>query len=110
MTDPVEHPSSFSIDEKFDDDGATRLVLHGELDLAAAPTLRERFQTLKNNGNHVRVNLSRLEFIDSSGLRELIVATSDSRRDGWRFEIERTVSKPVSQVIDLAGIRSYLWP
>ncbi|HUA03642.1 MAG TPA: STAS domain-containing protein [Solirubrobacteraceae bacterium] len=110
MTYPVEPSSSFRMDEQFDDDGALRLVLYGELDLAVAAALRERLEVLKSHGEHVRVDLARLGFMDSSGLRELIVAIGDARRDGWQFEIDRPVSTPVRRVIDLAGVDSYFWP
>lgn len=94
--------------ERLDDDGMLRLALSGELDLAVADELVARLQELRNSGRHLR--LAELGFIDSTGLRELIVAVSDSRRDGWKLEIGTEVSEPVRRVIDLIQARSHLWP
>jgi anti-anti-sigma factor len=58
----------------------------------------------------VRLDLRRLQFIDSSGLRELVRAVSDARRDGWALELDPTLSPQVSQVIDLLELGNLFWP
>jgi anti-anti-sigma factor len=58
----------------------------------------------------VRLDLTELDFIDSSGLRELIVALDDARPDGWRLDIEPQLTAPVRRTVDIAGLTSYLWP
>jgi anti-anti-sigma factor len=57
--------------ERFNDDGALRLALGGELDLAVIDTLHERLVALKRENCRVRIDLAQLEFIDSTGEREL---------------------------------------
>jgi anti-anti-sigma factor len=98
------------MDERFDNDGALRLGLVGELDIASADDLALRLRELKKGGYHVKVDLEQLEFIDSSGLRELIGAVSDSRRDGWRLDIGTTLTPQVRSVVELVGVESILWP
>lgn len=100
----------FRIEERFDDDGVVRLALFGELDLSVGEEFRHRLGELRRGGLDVRLDLSELEFIDSSGLRELIGAVSDSRRDGWRVEVGTDVQWTVRRVIDLVGVGSYIWP
>jgi len=98
------------MEEHFEDGRRLRLALVGELDVAVARELAERLAELRKGGYTVSLDLARLDFIDSSGLRELIGEISASRRDGWPLEIERQLTEQVSRVIDLVGARSYFWP
>jgi anti-sigma B factor antagonist len=53
----------------------TVLVVGGEVDVYTAPRLRERLVEVVEQGvRHVVVDLSRVEFLDSTGLGVLIVA------------------------------------
>ena len=102
--------SSFAIDERLDEDGALRLALRGELDVAVAGVLRWRLDELKQRKEFVRLDLAGLEFMDSSGLQVVIMALADSNQDGWRLEIAEEVTSPVARLIDLVGVRSHFWP
>ena len=70
--------ADFWIDERAEDDGRVQLGLVGELDIASASALNERLRALAQRGDPVVLDLARLQFIDSSGLRELIRAVSDA--------------------------------
>lgn len=110
MGETVDGSVEFQMRERFDPDGALRLALSGELDLLVARALADRLAQLRSEGYVVRVDLSELEFIDSSGLRELVLAASHARRDGGQFEIDRQLTRPVGRVIELAGVRAQFWP
>jgi anti-anti-sigma factor len=69
-----------------------RLTLNGELDLATAPRLESCLRQLKDERQSVCLDLSRLEFIDSSGIHLLLSAVEDARRDGWDLWIADEVS------------------
>ena len=95
-------------------DGARRfrrgaLVLSWELDIAVAAILGDRLTTLRNDGYAVRLDLTELDFIDSSGLRELILARSEARSHGWRLDIDPHMTEPVRRAVELAGVHSLLW-
>jgi anti-anti-sigma factor len=98
------------MEERLDKDGALRLVLRGELDLAVADALTQRLSELKQYTSSVRLDVAGLEFMDSSGLRAVIMALAESRRDGWQLEIVDEVTAPVARLIDLVGVRSHFWP
>ena len=110
MTGSFHETVDFRMREVFDDPDRVRLVLSGELDLAVAELLGDRLRHLRNAGCDVRLDLAELDFIDSSGLRELITAIADSRSDGWRLEIDPQVSDAVQRTVDLAGLHSHFWP
>ena len=100
----------FGIDERLDKDGALRVVLNGELDMEVVGVLTQRLGELKQRKAVVRLDLARLEFMDSSGIRAVIMALADSRRDGWKLEIADEVTAPVARLIDILGVRSHFWP
>jgi anti-anti-sigma factor len=70
----------FEMRQDYDVDGAVRLSLIGELDLTATDPLKLRLRSLREDGASVRLDLSRLEFTDSSGLRALITSAEDAHR------------------------------
>jgi len=106
----LERSIRFGMREDFEADGTLRLALSGELDLSVAQALADRLMRLRDEGYAVRVDLSQLEFIDSSGLRELIGAASQARHDGGQLEIDPELSEPVQRAIDIAGVGPQFWP
>jgi anti-anti-sigma factor len=88
--------------------GWAHLCVSGELDLATALTFRRRLRALKATNARVRVDLSQLDFIDAAGAHALDDAIVDSRRGGWRVEVDPSMSHQVRRFFDLtkaAGVR-----
>jgi anti-anti-sigma factor len=102
--------AEFSMEEHAGSPEGTRLALVGELDLAGVDQLHARLQTLAKRGAPVVLDLRRLQFIDSTGLGELVRAVSDARRDAWTLEIDRGLSPQVRQVIELLELQHIFWP
>ncbi|HET6274917.1 MAG TPA: STAS domain-containing protein [Candidatus Cybelea sp.] len=78
-----------SIDVK-SEDGGGRLVfnLRGSLDLATAPTVRAALTEATEKGSHdLIVDLSQLEFLDSTGLGVLIGAHRRTAERGGSFRL-----------------------
>jgi anti-anti-sigma factor len=94
MSDLSGSQPQLRIDEQVDHDGELRLAVAGELDLAVIDVLDDRLVALKQDGHRVRLDLGELEFIDSTGLRGLLLAVADAGRDGWDLEIDRTSANP----------------
>ncbi len=85
-------------------------MLIGELDVAVIDHLSIRLRELRKGGYTVRLDLSGLEFIDSSGIQEIIREISDARRDGWQLGVEGPMTDQVARTVDLVGARAFLWP
>ena len=101
----------FRAGESRDIDGVLRVALIGELDLAVADQLSARLEQLSSDRIPVRLDLSQLEFIDSSGIRTLLKAMQGGCRNGDRLvEVDRMLGHQVQTVIDLAGVAPILWP
>ena len=65
------------------------LTLVGELDLATAPVLQERLDAALRGKAAVVIDLSRLRFIDSSGLGMLVQAERQLRESGGQLVLVR---------------------
>jgi anti-anti-sigma factor len=84
-------------------DGAARVALQGELDLASARQLEEHFASLdEQSPSRVVVDLAGLEFIDSSGLRVLLLADARACERGYEFVL-LPGQEPVQRVFEMTG-------
>jgi anti-sigma B factor antagonist len=101
---------SFEIRETVDADGAVRLALLGELDIAVADGVEERLRAHRDEGQAVRLDLSQLEFIDSSGVRAIVLGLKHARSGGTELDVDPRVSSTVARMIEIMGIATQLWP
>ena len=101
---------SFEIRESVDADAATRVTLIGELDIAVADGVEERLRQLSVAGRRTRLDLSQLDFIDSSGVRAIVLGLKEARRAGHELEVDRRISPTVERMIEIMGIGPQLWP
>jgi anti-anti-sigma factor len=97
----------FAIHQLQDQD-QVRLSLEGELDLASTPLLDDRLTRLRAKKRAVRLDLSRLEFIDSTGLRLLIRAVGDARASGWHLEISGDLAPTVRGLFKLVHFDQFV--
>jgi anti-sigma B factor antagonist len=89
-------------------DGKTCVALRGELDLANASTAERELRTaLETNRGQVVVDLSQLEFIDSTGIA-LIVSILSDPEDAARLSFVPAASTAVNRVLDLTGLSERL--
>ena len=96
----MTQPPTFEIHESHVD-GSLRLSLTGELDLSSTRVLEDRLARLRALRTPVRLDLSRLEFIDSTGIHLLIRTVGDARIKHWNVRIEPDVSRPVMSLFKL---------
>jgi len=101
---------SFEIRETVDADGASRVALVGELDIAVADGVEERLRSLRDAGRRARLDLSQLDFIDSSGVRAIVLGLKHARQGGHELEVDRRISPTVKRMIEIMGIGPQLWP
>lgn len=99
----------FQMDQTIDADGVVRLSLLGELDMAVVARLESRLGQLGNSAGSVRLDLSSLDFMDSTGLRAILVGKQRSEADGWRLEVCLDVPPAVERLFRLAQVEPYVW-
>jgi anti-anti-sigma factor len=84
-------------------DGAVRVSLQGELDLSCARQVEEHFAAIDEQAPvRVVVDLSGLAFIDSSGLRMLLLADARAREHGYELVL-LPGPEPVQRVFEMTG-------
>jgi anti-anti-sigma factor len=90
------------------DHGAPRLVVSGELDLASAEELEAHLKQLESSEPDVLVlDLRKLEFMDSTGLRTVIAADARARERGARLVVVRAPDE-VDRVFRLTRMDQHL--
>ena len=92
-----------------DVDGVRLLEVFGELDLATAPKLcalldEARIQRVRR----LVVDLTGVDFCDSTGLRALMGASTELRVGGGRLAIAVLPDSTVARLFDMTGIREAL--
>jgi anti-anti-sigma factor len=100
-------PTPFQISESRVD-GWLRLSLTGELDRAAASQLESRLAPLRVSRARVRLDLSRLDFIDSSGIHLIVQTIGEARLKHWEVEIEPNLSPQVQRLFKLVHLDRFV--
>jgi anti-sigma B factor antagonist len=87
-------------------DSGVVVGVEGELDLSTAPQLRDELVALAEEGQtRVVLDLTRLSFIDSTGLSVLVMALNRSRADSGSVVI-RNPSQSVLRILEITGLVS----
>jgi anti-anti-sigma factor len=87
-------------------DGRQVVTPEGELDLITAPLLEQRLIEVLP-GLETVLDLSRVSFIDSTGIALLVSISATAREHGWRLEL-RQASTQVDRLIALTGVAELL--
>jgi anti-anti-sigma factor len=100
-------PGSLKISSTVED-GTVSLALEGELDLAGARQMEESLATAEREGPaRLIVDLGRLQFIDSTGLRLLLQANTRAREGGYELLL-RPGEPAVQRVFEVTGALAVL--
>jgi anti-sigma B factor antagonist len=94
-----------SIDLKPEDNGETLVFkLRGSLDLATSPTVRAALGEATEKGCHdLIVDLTQLEFLDSTGLGALIGAHRRTAERGGSLRLI-VIDGPIARLLNITGL------
>jgi RND superfamily putative drug exporter len=84
------------------------LSLRGELTLSTAPDFRAQLSAHERDADTVMIDLRGVDFIDSSGLGELLGAHQRTHRDDRRLVVLRRDNTQVAQALSLSGLDTRL--
>jgi anti-anti-sigma factor len=94
--------------ETGDRDGVVHVALRGELDLSSVNKVQEELRRVEADAPAVVVlDLSKLNFLDSTGLRCLVTADQRARDDGRRVVLVRGPD-PVQRVFTITRLEERL--
>jgi anti-anti-sigma factor len=68
-------------------DGGVRVVLSGDLDLSTAKQAEQAIEEAERGASLIVIDLRRLSFMDSTGLRVIVSADKRAKRSGRRAVI-----------------------
>lgn len=90
------------------DDGTYSISLYGELDMATAPGLEEELSRAEStDAQSIILDLSGLDFIDSTGVAVVIRAATRASADSNRLALLRG-SEDVDRLFALLGLHEHL--
>ncbi|RKQ87205.1 anti-sigma B factor antagonist/stage II sporulation protein AA (anti-sigma F factor antagonist) [Solirubrobacter pauli] len=95
-------PPVFEIESR-EADGTVLLALSGELDLAGAPELDAALSSVREAGKGLTIDLSELDFIDSSGLGVLVRFHNAAGTAGYEYSVIAG-PPPVHRAFVLSGL------
>jgi len=98
----------FSMSEH--EDGGVRVIaVAGELDIATAPQLCARLDATRTGRRpRLLVDLTAVDFCDSTGLRALLGAASEVRAHGGRFAIVCPPRGDVARLLEIVGAGEWM--
>jgi anti-sigma B factor antagonist len=86
----------------------TTIVLGGDLDMCAAPAIRDALRRAVDAGSmHVIVDLANATFVDSTAIGALYEAATRLRESGGRLSLICT-NRNVLRTIQIAGLERHL--
>jgi anti-sigma B factor antagonist len=90
--------------------GTTRVVtVEGELDLGGCPELEAALNEAESSDvERIVLDLSEVNFIDSTGIALLIAAMRRSEQDSDRLRLVPSKSEAVQRLIELCGLDGHL--
>jgi len=92
-----------------DRDGVRVLEVFGELDIATAPRLCSCIDAARiHRVRRMMIDLTGVDFCDSTGLRALMGASAEMKVGGGRLSIACLADSPVSRLFDVVGARESL--
>jgi anti-anti-sigma factor len=106
---PLVPARSYLAIEERKDSAPRRLSIVGDLDVATAPALAERLDQMQEDKIDVRLDLSNVHFIDSTGIRVLLATIYHARDDTrWKFDVERTLDPVVLNTLRVARVADFI--
>ncbi len=85
------------------------IAVAGELDIASAPGLCARLDAARAGRRpRLLVDLTDVDFCDSTGLRALLGAASEVRAHGGRFAIVCPPSGDVARLLEIVGAGEWM--
>jgi anti-sigma B factor antagonist len=101
-------PEGFEVNEQESADGVV-LAVAGELDIQTVVELESRVDEVLRRGiERLVLDLAELAFMDSSGLRFLLVVDQRARREGWTLSLVPPRHDAANLVLRMTGADSSL--
>jgi anti-anti-sigma factor len=92
---------------KTQEDGKITFVLDGKLDTTEAPRLQEVLIPAFDEAQHIELDLSKVAYVSSAGLRVLILAQKTAKEKGASMTL-KGVSDEIMKIFKMTGYDTVL--
>jgi anti-anti-sigma factor len=103
----VIEEGTFTLAEEAGSGGERVIRLHGELDIDTVPELEHALLRSRPAEQRVVLDLSELQFMDSTGLRVLLRARAAAEEGRWEL-VMRDVPPNIRRLFDMTGVHEAL--
>ena len=105
----VDPDLRFFIDaSQLDDGGGVLVAVSGELDIATSPNLHAVLERELLARDRVELDLSNVEFIDSTGLSVIITSSEQAPSWGSTLLLRNELSPQVHRLLSMVGVMARL--
>jgi anti-sigma B factor antagonist len=94
----------FAIDSRTSGPGQLRIAVRGELDLSHAAELKAALERELASGTTVLLDLSAVDFIDSTGLAAIVTALNHCRGSGSELRLDSDLQPQARRLMELTGV------
>lgn len=91
---------------KICEDNSLKILLEGRLDTATAPQLEEELKAVSDDINTVIVDMEKLEYVSSAGLRVLLTLHKKMMKKGGL--VIKNVNDTIQEVFEITGFSDVL--
>jgi anti-anti-sigma factor len=88
--------------------GVAVITLYGEHDLGSKAELDQKLALLVGAGERVIVDLSEVEYVDSSALNSVVHAAALARQEGLRLTLQFDPESKVARLLEITSLRDHL--
>jgi len=89
-------------------DGWVRVRVEGELALASSSTLERAVEAELRANNHVLLDLSQIEFIDSAGLRAMTALVRMAKASNRKLRLSTDLPAHVRRLMEIVGLLPFV--
>ncbi|MGZ4220219.1 MAG: STAS domain-containing protein [Solirubrobacteraceae bacterium] len=104
---PME-PAPFAIVVSPLADHEIRVAVEGELDLVSAPELEEALKRELLASNDVLLDLSEMDFIDSTGLHAIVEAVRTAKAVGRKLKLNSDLPAHARRLMEIVGLLPFI--
>jgi anti-anti-sigma factor len=91
-----------------DVNGVKVVQIEGELDTGSSPEAQKQLDQLREQGaKKILLDLAKLDFISSAGLRVLLATAQELKQDGGDLRV-CSLNETVKEVFDISGVSTLL--
>ena len=101
-------PAPFAVIVVALSDHEVRVSVEGELDLVSAPELEEHLKHELLAGHDVLLDLSAMDFIDSTGLHAIVESVRTAKAVGRKLKLSADLPQHARRLMEIVGLLPFI--